>query len=92
MLNQYSCKLTRIVTSSIFAATLVATPLFAADNSSWLDQQRAISDGSSFAYGASNAGPEGRPGTVYIGAKLERNTLQENFVERGKRITDGTTE
>jgi hypothetical protein len=100
-----------------FAAVTLAVPAFA-DDSSWLDEQRSISDGYSPANG--NAGPQGKQGfmptansswleqqlaisdgysppneaagreSVYVGAKLE--VAQEDFVQRGLRITDGTTE
>ncbi|MGH8717941.1 MAG: hypothetical protein ACREV0_03215 [Burkholderiales bacterium] len=52
-------------------------------NSSWLDQQLAISDGYSPFHQAA--------GTVYVGAKFEPNS-NDSFMERGRRISDGTTE
>jgi hypothetical protein len=53
-------------------------------NSSWLEQQLAISDG----YSPSNEAAGTK--SVYVGTKLE--VAQEDFVQRGLRITDGTTE
>jgi hypothetical protein len=97
-----------------FAAVTVAAPTFA-DDASWLDEQRSISDGYSPAN--TSAGAEGRQGSqapapqldeklfmsdgyspvneaagpAYVGAKLEKSP-QDDFVQRGMRITDGTTQ
>lgn len=54
----------------------------ATNNSSWIEQQLSISDG----YSA----PNGVAGSVYVGASLESS--QDEFVQRGQRISDGTTE
>ena len=56
-----------------------------AGNPSWLDQQLAISDG----YSPPNEAAARK--SVYIGAKFESNS-NDGFMERGRRITDGTTE
>jgi hypothetical protein len=55
-----------------------------AGNPSWLDQQLAISDG----YSPPNEAAARK--SVYVGAKLESS--QDDFVHRGLRISDGTTE
>ena len=98
-----------------FAAITVAAPTFA-DDSSWLDEQRSISDG----YSPPNSvtGAEGKKGaqapapqldeklfmsdgdsppnqaartkSVYVGTTLK--TSHDDFVQRGLRITDGSTE
>jgi hypothetical protein len=55
----------------------------AASNSSWLEQQLSITDG------YSPTAPE--RGNAYQGASLNFDP-NESFVQRGLRITDGTTE
>jgi hypothetical protein len=97
------------------AITLAFVSSYAvADNSSWLDEQRSITDG--YSPTQTSAGAEGKQGSqapspqldeklfmsdgdspaneaagrTYVGAKLE--TSQDSFMERGRRITDGTTE
>ena len=81
----------KLVRAAISATVLITVaPLAAADDSSWLDGQLAASDGNPQTYEAPKAGPESRRGNVYVGANLE--TSQEDFVQRGMRITDGTPE
>ena len=55
-----------------------------ASDSSWLDQQLAITDG----YSPRNEAAARK--SVYVGAKFESS--EDEFVQRGIRITDGTTE
>ncbi|MGH8717945.1 MAG: hypothetical protein ACREV0_03235 [Burkholderiales bacterium] len=97
-----------------FAAVTVAAPAFA-DDASWLDEQRSITDGYSPAN--TSAGAEGKQGSqapspqldeklfmsdgyspvnaaagpAYVGAKFESNS-NDSFMERGRRISDGTPE
>ncbi len=72
----------RIAVATTFAATLLTVnPLQAADD--WFEQQRSISDG----YSPPALGVESR----YVGATLETSP-QDEFLQGGLRITDGTTE
>lgn len=101
-----------VATAIAFAAVTVSAPAFA--GSSWLDEQRGISDG--YSANDKSAGVEGKQGSqafmsqlddklfmsdgyshpnefagnVYIGAKIE--TVHDDFVQRGLRVSDGATE
>jgi hypothetical protein len=55
----------------------------ATNNSSWLEQQLSISDG----YSPPNEAAE----TAYVGTKFKPDS-NESFMERGRRISDGTPE
>jgi hypothetical protein len=93
MTKQFANKSIAAAWTTAVLAFAAVTPVGAADQSDWFEQQRAVTDGVSIQpKAAPDKGPRGRVGEPAASPGGQAGSSQEKWLERQRRVTDGSPE
>jgi hypothetical protein len=93
MTKQFAKKSIAAALTAGALAFAAVTPVGAADQLDWFEQQRAITDGVNIQpETAPDKGPRGRVGEPAASPGGQAGSSQEKWLERQRRVTDGSPE